>query len=158
MTINLDFKWNKKLQNNNSLNSWKKNGKMDRFFFFLILTLKTFVLFKALKQTNKNKKNRFAVILFFNCKCIKDYLMITCPSCLMQEFPWQQMSVCCNHIHVWLYVFSISVLRVRRVAAGLVSLHLFHPVGLNCCCVQQTPVFQKMQRFYKKKKSLVSFH
>lgn len=132
----------------------KEKWKNGLFFFFFDSDIKNICSASGFETNKKTPKNRFAVILFFNCKCIKDYLMITCPSCLMQEFPWQQMPVCCNHIHVWLYVFSISVLRVRRVAAGLVSLHLFHPVGLNCCCVQQTPVFQKMQRFYKKKKAL----
>lgn len=52
------------------------------------------------------------------------------------------MPVCCNYIQVGLYVFFVGVLRVRRAAASLVSLHLFCPCGLNCCCIQQTSVFQ----------------
>lgn len=68
----------------------------------------------------------------------------------MHAFPWQQMPECCNCIHVLLYVFFIGMLRVRRVAAGLVSFHLFRPVGLNCCCVQQTSVFQICSGFGEK--------
>lgn len=69
------------------------------------------------------------------------------------------MPVCCNYIHVGLYVFFVGVLRVRRVAAGLVSFHFFRPVGLNCCCVQQTFVFQICSGFIKeKRKSPVCFH
>lgn len=64
--------------------------------------------------------------------------------------------MCYNYIHVELYVFFIGVLRVRRVAAGLVSLYLFHPVWLNCCCVQHTPVFQICSSFVSIRNSHLS--